>query len=165
MTRSNAPRIAFLLFVFLGAPTVTHGQTNVESNLNCDAYASCSLRVQHGLLNTRIVRGAESTHLARIGLGTPPLEELFARTDASAISFDQFSADHARSSWLAVLGGIGFVGGMIARARGNEDWAAGLSIGGTVFEVGAAIFTRKAAEHLSQAIWWYNESLSRPDAR
>ena len=165
MTLSSASRIAFLSFVFLGAPKVTHGQTSAQTILDCDAYASCALRVQYGLLNTKIVRGTESTDLARIGLGTPPLEALFARSDPSAISFDLFSADHARSSWLAVLGGIGFVGGLIAGARGDEDWAAGFSIGGTAFEVGAAIFRTKANEHLSKAIWWYNESLTRRGAR
>ncbi len=37
--------------------------------------------------------------------GLPPLGEFLARSDSAALSFDQFRTDHARSSWLTVLGG------------------------------------------------------------
>ena len=57
---------------------------------------------------------------------------------------------------------MAFIGGLVAESQGNEDWAVGLSIGGTIVEVFAAIFRSKADEHLSHAIWWYNESLASP---
>jgi hypothetical protein len=58
-----------------------------------------------------------------------------------------------------LLGGIGFVGGLIAGARGDDRWAAAFSVGGTVFSMGSGIFRTRANEHLSKTIWWYNASL------
>jgi hypothetical protein len=165
MAPSISPGIALLTFLVLGAPTVTHGQTSTQAPPGCDAYDSCALRVQYRLLGTKIVRGTDDTDVARIGFGAPALQELFARSDRASISFDQFREDHLRSSWLGLLGGIGFVGGLVAGARGNEELAAGLSIGGTVFSVGSGIFVTRSREHLSKAVWWYNESLAARSVR
>jgi len=165
MTPSSASRIGLLTLLILGAPTVTHGQTRTQATRGCDAYDSCALRVQHHLFSNKIVRGTDDTEVARIGFRTPALQGLFARSDRAAISFDLFREDHVRSSWLGLLGGIGFVGGLVAGARGNKDWAAGLSISGTLFSVGSGIFRTKANEHLSKAIWLYNVSLSDRSAR
>ena len=160
MTLSGAAIIAFLLLPFLGLPAVAHGQTGTQGNLGCDVYDNCALRVQHRFFSDKVVRGTESIHVARIGFGTPPLEDLFTRSDSAAVSFDQFRTDHSRSVWLTVLGGIEFIGGIVAESQGNDDLAVGLSIGGTIIEVAATIFRTRANEHLSNSIWWYNRSLT-----
>jgi hypothetical protein len=160
MTRPRASRTAGLLLALLGLPAVTHGRTNAQELPVCEAYNTCALRVQYRLLGTEIVRGAENTRVARIGWGTPPLEELFARSDQATTRFDRFRTDHGRASWLAVLGGIEIIGGLVARSQGADDWALGLSISGVAVEVAARIFSTRADEHLSQAIWWYNASLA-----
>jgi hypothetical protein len=165
MTLSGSLQIAVLLFVFSGTPAVIHGQTDTQTTLDCDIYDDCALRVQHNLLSSNIVRGPESTRVARIGFGTPPLENLFARSEVAAASFGLFRTDHTRASWLTVLGGVEFLAGIIAGARGNDDLAMALAIGGTVIEVVGAIFRTKANEHLSHSIWWYNQSLSEKGGR
>jgi len=165
MTLWSPSRISAFLLVLLAFPTVSHGQASPQDFLDCEVFDSCALRVRHGLIRTEIVRGAEDTPVARIGFGTPPLHELFARSDRAAVSFDQFSVDHKRTSWLRVLGGIEIVGGLVARAQENDDWAMALSISGIAIEVAAAIFSTRADEHLSRAIWWHNESLSDGSAR
>lgn len=160
MTLTGASRIAFLLLSFLGLPSVAHGQAGTQGNLGCDVYDSCALRVQHRFFSDRVVRGTEGIQVARIGFGTPPLEELFSRSDSAAVSFDQFRTDHSRSVWLTVLGGIEFIGGLVAESQGYDDLAVGLSISGIMIEVAATIFRTKANEHLSNSIWWYNRSLT-----
>jgi hypothetical protein len=165
MTLHNASRFSILLLGFLALPTVTHGQTSNQDLRGCEVFASCALRVRYRLFRTEIVRGTESTHVARIGFGAPPLDELLSRSDRSAVSFDRFRQDHTKSSWLAVLGGLEIVGGLVARAQDNEDWAIGLSISGVVIEIAAVIFRTRANEHLSEAMWWYNESLAKGEVR
>ena len=165
MTLSSASRTGLLTLVLLGAPAVTHGQTRTQATPPCDTYDSCALRIQHHVFSTRIVRGEEDMEVAQIRFRTPALQELFARSDRAAISFDDFRQDHTRSAWLGLLGGIGFVGGLVAGAYESEEWAAGLSIGGTVFSVSAGVFRTKSLEHLSKAIWCYNQSLSEQGGR
>jgi hypothetical protein len=98
-------------------------------------------------------------------LGTPPLEQLFSRSDGSAVSFDRFRTDHRRASWLTVLGGLELIGGLVARSRDNDDWALALSISGVFIELTGMVFRIRADEHLSQAIWWYNASLPKGRVR
>jgi hypothetical protein len=161
MTFSSACRVTVLLLAGLGLPTMAQAQAGAQTLLGCDVYDSCALRVRHGLLRTEIVRGTEDTPVAEIGFGTPPLEELFARSDQAALGFDRFSRDHKRASWLAVLGAAEIVGGLVARSQGEDDWAMALSISGIVIEVVGTVFRTRADEHLSTAIWWHNESLSK----
>ncbi len=130
---------------------------SAQPEAGCHVYDQCALRVQHHILSTWIVRGAEETRVARIGFRPPRLQGLFQASEPAALAFRQFRSHHARSSWLAILGGLEIVGGMVARANGKDDWALGLSIGGTVFELAAGIFRMKANEHLSTSIWWYNQ--------
>jgi hypothetical protein len=165
MTFSSASRIAVLLLAGLGVPTVAQSQAGTQNILGCDVYDSCALRVRHRLLRTEIVRGTEDTPIAEIGFGTPPLEELFARSDQAALGFDGFRKDHKRASWMTVLGGIEIVGGLVARSQGEDDWAMALSISGIVIEVVGTVFRTRADEHLSKAIWWHNASLSEGRAR
>jgi hypothetical protein len=160
MTLSRGSRLAVLLLLILGCPHLIRAQDAPPSILGCDVYESCALRVQYRFFRNEVVRGPESTSVTRIGLGTPPLEELFARSDSALVSFHEFRKDHIRSSWLMVLGGLEFVGSLVAEANGKDDLAVGLSIGGIVLEVIGAVFRTKADEHMSKAIWWHNESLA-----
>lgn len=165
MTFSSASRTAVLLLAGLGVPTFALGQATPRNILDCEVFDSCALRVRHGLFRTEIVRGTEDTPIAEIGFGTPPLQELFARSDQAALGFDRFRTSHTRASWMSVLGGLEFVGALVARSQGEDDWAMGLSIGGVVIEVAAMIFRTRADEYLSKAIWWYNESLTEGRSR
>jgi hypothetical protein len=156
--------MGFLLVVCPAVPTGAHGQTANQAILGCDVFEDCALRVRYRLFRTEIVRGTESTRVARVGLGTPPLEELFSRSDRAALSFERFRKEHRRSSWLTVLGGIEIAAGLVARAQDSEDWAVALSVTGVVIELAGMLFRTRADEHLSAAIWWYNESLARGGA-
>jgi hypothetical protein len=165
MTLPNPSRIATLLLGFLALASVTHGQTAAQEILGCDVFEDCALRVKYGFLRTEVVRGTENSRVARIGLGTPPLHELFSRSERAALSFERFRVDHKRSSWLTIVGGIEIAAGLVARSQDNEGLAAALSISGFVIEIAAMVFRTRADEHLSQAIWWYNESLPRGGVR
>lgn len=152
---------ALLALVVWAIPASASGQAATGAP-RLEADDTLALRVRYRLLGTTIVRGPADAQVARIGFGTPPLRDLFAGSEEAAASFERFSKEHARSSWTGLLGGIGFVGGMVAGARGEERWAAALSIGGTVFSMGSGVFRTRANEHLSKAIWWYNASLAGP---
>lgn len=154
------PRAALLALALFAAPSSLHGQADPSLHAACDAYERCALRVRHGFFTTRIVRGTDDTELARLGFGAPPLDDVFSLSDEAAVSFQRFRTAHVRSSWMGLLGGIGFVGGLVAGARGHHDWAAGLSLGGSVFSLGAGAFRTRADEHLSRAVWWHNASLA-----
>ena len=165
MSLLSASRIIVLLLAGVGIPTVAQGQASPRDSLDCEVFDRCALRVRHRLLRTEIVRGTDDTRVAEIGFGTPPVEELFARSDQAALGFHRFRKDHRRASWMTVLGGLELVGGLVARSQGEDDWAMALSISGVVIEVAARIFRIRADDHLSTAIWWYNESLSEGRAR
>ena len=143
----------------LGPFTGAQAQASAASE-TCTEYAACALRVKHGFFKTKIVRGADDTELADIGFRTPPVRDVFQVAPEALVAYDLFGADHRRSSWTGALGFAGFLGGMIAGAKGGDDWAAGLSVGGTVFSLISGIFRTKANEHLSGAVWHYNASLS-----
>jgi len=168
MILSSAFRITVLPLVLLAGlvvPGVAHGQAGTQNILDCEVFDSCALRVRHRLFRTEIVRGTEDTPIAEIGFGTPPLRELFARSDQAAMGFDRFRKSHGRASWMSVLGGLEFLGALVARSQEEDDWAMALSLSGVVIEVASMIFRTRADEHLSRAIWWYNESLSEWRAR
>lgn len=165
MTLPNPSRIAILMLGFLAFPAVTHGQAGTQEVLGCDVFEDCALRVRHRLFRTEVVRGTEDSRVARIGLGTPPLNELFSRSEPATLSFERFRVDHRRSSWLTILGGIEIAAGLIARSQKNPDWVRPVFISGVIIELAAMVFQTRADEHLSQAIWWYNESLARGGVR
>jgi hypothetical protein len=158
--RIAVPFMGFLLLGSLALPAATHAQAGSQEISGCSVFEDCALRVQYGFLRTEVVRGTEDIRVARIGLGTPALDELFSRSDTAALSFESFRVDHRRSSWLKVLGGVEIAAGLIARSRDNEDWARALSVSGIVLELVGMVFRTRADEHLSRAIWWYNESLT-----
>jgi len=165
MIFSRGIPLAILLLGLSGLPGKTQAQNVNQEVPGCDAYEDCALRVQYRLFRTEIVRGMESNRVARIGLGTPPLDEILSRSRRATVSFEGYREDHRRSSWLTVLGGIEIMAGLVARAQDKEDWAVALSISGVLIEVGARIFNSRANEHLSEAVWWYNESLVPKGAR
>lgn len=157
--------VTSIIVGILAFPAVTQGQARTQGAFDCEAFDDCALRIRHRLIRTEIVQGTESIEVARIGLRNPPLQDLFARSDRAAVSFDEFRKDHRRASWLTVLGGIEIIGALVARAQDNEDWANALSISGIVIEVAGMIFRTRADEHLSDAIWWYNRSLAGEGVR
>lgn len=159
MTLSSLARAALLALAVSALPADVGGQAGDGAGRHTAAYDTAALRVRHGLFRTSVVRGPEDVLVTHIGFGTPPLRELFSGSAGASASFERFARDHARSSWMGLLGGIGFVGGLIAGARGDDRLAATLSIGGTVFSMGSGIFSTRAREHLSKAVWWYNASL------
>lgn len=53
----------------------------------------------------------------------------------------------------------------VSQGLRTNELAASLSISGVVIELVGMVFRRRADEHLSQAIWWYNESLTRVGVR
>lgn len=160
MRAARAPVLVCLCLALAATPNAGQGQVVPLGASACDAYAGCALRVQHGLFSTRIVRGTDDTEMAKLGFGAPPLDDLFASSAEAAISFQRFRTAHVRSSWMGLLGGIGFVGGLVAGARGHHDWAAGLSLSGTAFSFGSGAFRTRANEHLSRAVWWHNATLA-----
>lgn len=159
MGRATPKFVLLSLLLALLSPAGILAQSARPDAAGCDAYAACALRVQHRLFKTNVVRGSGDEVVAQIGFRTPPLENLFARSPEAALDFALFREDHRRSAWLGFLGGVGFLGGLIAGAKGEEGWAAGLSLGGTVFSMGSGLFRTKANEHMSSAIWWHNGSL------
>jgi hypothetical protein len=140
-----------------GAPIAAYGQAENPELVDCQVSDRCALRVRHGLFGTEIVRGTEDRPIAEIGFRATPLGELFARSDQAAHDFDRFGTNHRRASWMSVLGGVELVGALVARSQGEDDRAMALSISGVAIEVVAMIFRTRADEHLSRAIWWYNE--------
>lgn len=160
MSISRGFRVAVLALALFTLPSALDGQAGPAAQAVCDTYEGCALRLKYGLITTRIVRGADDAQVARLTFRPPPLEELFARSDPASASFQRFRTAHLRSSWMGLMGGIGFVGGLVAGAAGHHGWAAGLSIGGSVFSVGAGAFRTRANEHLSRAVWWHNASLA-----
>jgi yecA family protein len=62
-------------------------------------------------------------------------------------------------------GWTGALGSLVARSQDREDWATALSVSGVVIEAAGMVFSTRADEHLSQAIWWYNVSLPKGRAR
>lgn len=161
MRRSGVVRVALLAFALSAPSKGALAQASAPAAPATQAYDSAALRVRHGIFRTSVVRGPEDALVTHVGFGTPPLRDLFSRSEAATASFERFTRDHARSSWTGLLGGIGWVGGLIAGARGDEELAAVFSIGGTVFSMGSGIFRTRADEHLSKAVWGYNASLLR----
>jgi len=157
--------LLFVLLAGLGAPTAARGQADDPALLDCQEFDRCALRVRHRLFGTEIARGTEDMPIAELGFRAPPLGDLFARSEQAALGFQRFQKNHRRASWMSVLGGLEFVGALVARSQGEDDWAVGLSISGVAIEVVAMIFRTRADEHLSSAIWWYNASLAGEGGR
>jgi hypothetical protein len=154
-----------ILVALLAPPTAISGQWAPKEVPGQEVFDRSALRLRHRLFRAEVVRGSESISVARIGLGTPPLGDLFSRSDEATLSFDEFRKDHKRGSWLTVLGGLELLGSLVARSQDSEDWAMALSISGVVIEGAGMIFRTRADEHLSQAIWWYNASLPKGSVR
>ena len=89
MRLKSASLVSVLLLVLLaglGAPTAVHGQVSKPEILDCQVFDGCALRIRHRLFGTEIVRGTQDTPIAEIGFRTPPLEELFARSQGAGSS-------------------------------------------------------------------------------
>jgi hypothetical protein len=128
------------------------------------SYDDSALRLEGHLGDVRIVRGAQSIVLGRIGVFRGvDVAKLVSRSEQATAEARQFSHDYGPGTWLAALG-IATLGGAIGASQIhdlNRGITTGLTIAGTALIVYGGGRLENAYNALSRSIWWYNRDLKR----
>jgi hypothetical protein len=126
------------------------------------AYDQCALALHRGFWSTYLVRGDSAARVARIGFRAPRLADLAARQDSTGFYIRQFRAQHTSGNWLLLLGGLTAAAGQLVAFESRQE-----AVGAGIMLVGLGVMftggerTRRGANSLQRAIWFYNRSLAR----
>ena len=131
------------------------------------SYEACALRVVDGggyFGSQVVVRGREGYSVA-FARRSATLESLFAVNDSARVHYARFKTHERRADWFGWAGAGLMVSGFIADLVGEGGWFSRSFLlygGGLAVTYGAALpAQRRASTDLSNAIWWYNQSLVR----
>jgi len=126
------------------------------------SYDRCALALHRGFWSSYLVRGDGVTRVARIGFRAPTLADFAARQDSAGFYFRQFRAQHTSGNWLQLLGALTAVAGQVVVYESRQD-----VVGTGILLVGYGVLftggerTRRGANSLQRAIWYYNRTLAR----
>lgn len=131
------------------------------------SYDECALRIIDGggyFGSQYVVRGSAGYSVA-IARRSDTLEELFAVSDSSATYYANFETHERYADWFGWIGTGLMLSGFVADLVGEGGVFSRSFLlygGGLTVTYGLAVpQQRKAATDLSNAIWWYNQSLLR----
>ena len=95
---------------------------------------------------------------------SPTLEDLFAGNDSSAVYYARFERHERNADWTGWVGTGLMLSGFIADLFGDGGVFSRSFLlygGGLAVTYGVALpLQRRAATDLSNAVWWYNRSLT-----
>jgi hypothetical protein len=136
---------------------IVHAQVAPDSTCS---YSRCGLRVEHGFLSTRLVRGASGESVARLGLFGSGVNVLLAASDSAAHHARQYRSRRTTGDAL------GFVGAALTLAAiwTTDDFVDSrpLLVGSATLGLISLPFLLGARRSLDRAVWWYNRDLPRP---
>lgn len=131
------------------------------------SYEACALRVIDGggyFGSQVLVRGREG-HSVGVARRSATLDDLFAVNDSAAAHYARFETHERYADWFGWLGTGLMLSGFIADLIGEGGLFSRSFLlygGGLAVTYGAALpAQRRASTDLSNAIWWYNQSLLR----
>jgi hypothetical protein len=138
-----------------------------EPQIPC-AYEACALRVVDGggyFGSQVVVRGRQGYSVA-VARRSATLEGLFAVNDSAAAHYARFESHERQADWFGWIGTGLMVSGFIADLFGEGGLFSRSFLlygGGLAVTYGVALpVQRRAVTDLSNAIWWYNQSLGSP---
>jgi hypothetical protein len=124
-------------------------------------YDTCALRVQAQTLTSpqKLVRGAASAEVVKLGLLEPAVAPFLALSDSAVAHAQIYDVLYDRGSIVSLTGTIIAMGAPIL-LRGTMQKIAftGVGIGLSMY---GGTMVNQANEALARAVWWYNRELPR----
>jgi len=144
------------LSLFLAGATTMFAQDST--------YDVSALRVESSMGDLQIVRGAQSTVVARAGVfHGPKLAQLVARSDRAAAEARVFEQNYDRGQYTFAAG-LATLGAAVGASRIRDLNGAirpGLTAASVLLIAYGGSKLERASQALSRAIWWYNRDLKR----
>jgi hypothetical protein len=125
-------------------------------------YDTCALRVRYGLFGGGLVQGLAEQRVASLGWFAPSVPLFGQRSDTAARYYSSFRRRQHSGTALSLAGVAAWLGALLI-ADSDNDLAGGFAIVGGVLLLGGMVQLARAPEPLSQAVWWYNRTLSGPE--
>jgi hypothetical protein len=133
-------------------------------NAQDSSYDENALRVENRLGNLQIVRGVQSTVVARAGVfHGPKVAPLVSQSENAVAEARVFERDYEPGQALVALG-IATFGAAIGASRIhdiNSAIPAGLTSASVLLIAFGGSKLESAYRALSKAVWWYNRDLKR----
>jgi hypothetical protein len=160
VTLKRSPFLALLgLILCVGAVSAQQGQTPCS-------YEACALRVIDGggyFALPFVVRGREGYEVGRVRRSAT-LDSLFAVSDSAAAHYQRFETHDRYADWFGWVGTGLILSGFVVDLFGDGGLFSKSFLlygGGLAVTWGVALpAERRASTDLSNAIWWYNQSLA-----
>jgi hypothetical protein len=154
MNRITIAFCAAQLFL-LGPTTMIAQETTYDGN---------ALRVESSLGDLQIVRGVQSTVVARAGVfHGPKVADLLSTSERAVAEARIFERNYDRGQYIVAIG-LATLGAAIGSSR-IPDINSGIPPGLTAASVSLIAYggskLERASQALSRAIWWYNRDLKR----
>lgn len=129
-----------------------------------ESYDENALRVESRRGNLQIVRGIQSTVVARSGVfHGPKIATLVSQSDSALAEARAFERDYGPGQYITGLG-IATLGAAIGASRIADINAAiptGLTIAAVALITYGGTKLENAFRSLSKAVWWYNRDLKK----
>jgi hypothetical protein len=151
--------VPFSLFLACAAlqPAVVRAQAAPDAACS---YSQCALRVDHGFLSTRLVRGAAGQSVGRLGWFGSGVDVLLAGSDSAAYHARQYRSRRATSDALTFVSIAVALAGV---AQGDDFVESGpFLLTSLTLDLIALPFWFGARRSLDRSVWWYNRDLPRP---
>jgi hypothetical protein len=123
------------------------------------SYDACALRLRHTFFKTQLVQGNEARPVASLGLFAPRVSLFAERSDTAGRYYASFRR-RATSGTLLGLAGLVLTTLGLVEYDSDHDTGLVLVIGGGLLGIVGGIQVNRAREQLSQAVWWYNRTLT-----
>lgn len=122
-------------------------------------YDLCAVRLQSG----RIVQGIGGKRIASLGIFSSRIPVFEQASDSVRAHYTSFRSAERTGALLEVVALAAMTTGLVLITdRGNStDAGQVVFFAGLGVSFGGRFAIRSAANHLSQAVWWYNRALAR----
>jgi len=137
--------------------TTAHAQAAPDTTCS---YGRCALRVEHGLLSSRLVRGSSGEPVARLGPFGSGVNVLLAGSDSAAHYGRHYRTRRAAVDALGLVTTALCLTAIVTTHDSFQGVPLVLSV--VTFEVISIPFLVAARRSLERAVWWYNRDLPRP---
>jgi hypothetical protein len=140
-------------------PAVVRAQAAPDTTTAC-SYSRCALRVDHGLLSTRLVRGAAGESVGRLGWFGSGAGVLLAGSDSAAHHARQYRSKRATADALTF---VSIAVALVGVSQGDDFVDSGpFLLTSLTLDLIALPFWFGARRSLDRSVWWYNRDLPRP---
>ena len=122
-------------------------------------YDLCALRLHSG----SVVQGLEGKRIAKLGMFSSRIAVFEQAPDSVRGHYNSFRSAKRTGTLLEVVALAAMTTGLvlIADQGKSNDASQVFFFAGLGFSIGGGFAFRGAANHLSQAVWWYNRGLVR----